>query len=66
VVISSIVVFLLAAQAAGAEVSPADLNRIQVGQPAPDFTALTPEGKPARLSDYRGKNVVLVFYRGHW
>ncbi len=63
--LSTFILVLLAAQA-GAEVSPADLNRIQVGQHAPDFTALTPGGKPARLSDYRGKNVVLVFYRGHW
>jgi peroxiredoxin len=32
---------------------------------APDFTATDSEGKAVRLSDYRGKNnVVLVFNRG--
>lgn len=29
------------------------------GQPAPDFTLSTTEGKPAKLSDYKGKWVVL-------
>ena len=33
--------------------------------PAPDFTATDSGGKTIRLSDYRGKNnVVLVFNRG--
>ena len=32
---------------------------------APDFTATDSEGRKIRLSDYRGKNnVVLVFNRG--
>ena len=46
--------------------SPYDLNRIQVGQPAPDFTAINSEGKPVELSSFRGKNLILVFYRGQW
>ncbi len=33
-----------------------------VGQPAPDFEMLNDEGKPVKLSDYRGKKVVLYFY----
>lgn len=33
-----------------------------IGQPAPDFEMLTDEGKPVKLSDYRGKKVVLYFY----
>ncbi|MPZ77608.1 MAG: redoxin domain-containing protein [Deltaproteobacteria bacterium] len=38
-----------------------------MGQPAPDFTLEDSDGKNITLSDYRGKkNVVLVFYRGHW
>ncbi len=46
---------------------PADLNRINVGQEAPDFTLEKEAGKTVTLSDYRGqKTVVLVFYRGHW
>ncbi|MBX3085391.1 MAG: peroxiredoxin [Anaerolineae bacterium] len=33
-----------------------------IGDQAPDFEMLTDEGKPAKLSDYRGKKVVLYFY----
>jgi peroxiredoxin len=31
----------------------------QIGQPAPDFTAVDTQGHPVRLSEYRGKTVVL-------
>lgn len=31
---------------------------------APDFEALDVEGQAVRLSDYRGKSVVLVLMRG--
>jgi cytochrome oxidase Cu insertion factor (SCO1/SenC/PrrC family) len=51
----------------GADLAPTDLNRIKVGQPAPDFTLEAADGKPISLSDFRGKkSVVLVFYRGYW
>ena len=44
-----------------------DLNRVKVGQPAPDFTLEDSDGKSITLSDFRGKkSVVLVFYRGYW
>ncbi|MEV7604586.1 peroxiredoxin [Paenarthrobacter sp. NPDC089322] len=33
-----------------------------VGQPAPDFELLNHHGEPIRLSDFRGRNVVVVFY----
>ena len=47
--------------------SATDLDRVKVGQPAPDFTLEDSDGKNVSLTDYRGKkNVVLVFYRGHW
>ena len=43
------------------------LDRIQVGEPAPDFTLEAYGGGTVTLSDYRGrKDVILVFYRGHW
>ena len=51
----------------GAKLPPADLERIKAGDPAPDFTLENLDGKKISLSDFRGrKNVVLVFYRGHW
>ena len=51
----------------GTDLSPTDLQRIKVGQPAPDFTLEDMDGKNITLSDFRGKKtVVLVFYRGFW
>jgi peroxiredoxin len=38
--------------------------KIRVGQEAPDFTLPDTELKLQRLSDFRGKNVVLYFYPG--
>ena len=35
---------------------------LTVGQKAPDFEVLDHTGKTVRLSDLRGKNVVLWFY----
>lgn len=51
----------------GAGLNPTDLDRVKVGQPAPDFTLEDMDGKKVTLSDFRGNtSVVLVFYRGHW
>jgi cytochrome oxidase Cu insertion factor (SCO1/SenC/PrrC family) len=51
----------------GPDFAPTDLNRIKVGQPAPDFSLEDIDGKVITLSDFRGKKtVVLVFYRGFW
>ncbi len=50
----------------GRDLPPTDLKRIQVGQPAADFVLPTGDGRTLSLSSFRGKNVVLVFYRGHW
>ena len=33
---------------------------------APDFDLLDQQGHHVRLSDFRGRNVVLTFYRGFW
>ena len=51
----------------GANLPPADLTRIKVGEAAPDFTLSNQDGQPVTLSSYRGQQpVVLVFYRGYW
>ncbi len=51
----------------GAKLPPTELERIKVGDKAPDFTLENMDGKRISLSDFAGKkNMVLVFYRGHW
>jgi len=51
----------------GADLKPADLERIKPGVEAPDFTLEDQDAKPLTLSSYRDrKSVVLVFYRGYW
>jgi len=46
---------------------PTDLKRINIGDEAPDFTLENIDGRAISLSDFRAKkNVILVFYRGHW
>ena len=35
---------------------------LRIGEPAPDFEAMNDQGEKVRLSDYRGKRVVLYFY----
>lgn len=35
---------------------------LKVGEPAPDFELLADDGKKVKLSDLRGKKVVLYFY----
>lgn len=37
---------------------------ITPGEPAPDFELMDAEGRAVRLSDFRGKPVVLAFLRG--
>ncbi len=51
----------------GAGLPATDLERVKIGDKAPDFTLENMDGKKITLSTYRGKkNVVLVFYRGYW
>jgi mycoredoxin-dependent peroxiredoxin len=35
---------------------------VEVGEPAPDFELKDQHGTPVKLSDYRGKKIVLIFY----
>ncbi len=42
-----------------------DMVNLAVGKPAPDIEGVDVDGKPLRLSDYRGKVVMLVFW-GSW
>lgn len=35
---------------------------LEVGQTAPDFESIDQDGNPIRLSDFKGKKVVLYFY----
>jgi cytochrome oxidase Cu insertion factor (SCO1/SenC/PrrC family) len=67
VLISSATVLAQLGPKDGADLSPTDLNRIKVGQPAPDFSLEDASGKTLMLSEFRDKKtVVLVFYRGYW
>jgi len=40
----------------------ANWEKIKEGQPAPDFSATTIDNKPVKLSDYKGKVVLLDFW----
>ena len=54
---------LLGAIAAAVCLSPAALAAdLQVGQKAPEFALPDQDGKIHKLSDYRGKSVILAFY----
>ena len=67
ILISSTTVLAQLGPKDGADLSPTDLNRIKVGQPAPDFSLEDAGGKTIALSEFRDKKtVVLVFYRGYW
>ena len=51
----------------GHDLPGVDLDRVQVGQMAPDFALESLAGPTVALSSFQGeKNVVLVFCRGHW
>ena len=45
---------------------PVSASATPVGAAAPDLSLPDSEGRPVQLSSLRGRNVLLVFYRGHW
>ncbi len=49
-------------RSASAELPPLNPSLLPVGSEAPDFTLQTPSGATVRLSDYRGKAVLLEFF----
>jgi cytochrome oxidase Cu insertion factor (SCO1/SenC/PrrC family) len=40
--------------------------KIKVGEKAPEFALPSADGKPVRLSDFAGHNVLIDLYRGYW
>jgi peroxiredoxin Q/BCP len=42
--------------------SKASSSELKVGQKAPDFTVMNDNGEKVKLSDFKGKKVVLYFY----
>lgn len=51
----------------GFDLAPTDIGRVAVGMEAPDFSLATIAGGTLTLSSLReSKDVILVFYRGHW
>ena len=51
----------------GRDLPGVDLERVQVGDVAPDFSLVSLAGPVVTLSEFRGtRNVILVFYRGWW
>ena len=60
-----VICVVLSVMAIGAFVVSAE--DLKPGDMAPDFSVMTYAGTVTTLSDYRDdKDVVLVFYRGHW
>jgi len=53
----------LAAALAAAQKPVITQTSLKVGEQAPDFTLLSDQWQPVKLSDYHGKkNVILAFY----
>jgi hypothetical protein len=58
--------FLVGFLFVGSYVLPASEGAPTVGTAAPELQLADDRGQTVRLSDLRGRNVVLVFYRGFW
>jgi len=49
-----------------ASIRKGEIMALAIGQPAPDFSLTSHTGALVKLSDYRGKNVVLAFFPLAW
>ncbi|MBI4380743.1 MAG: redoxin domain-containing protein [candidate division NC10 bacterium] len=46
---------------------PRENRVLHIGDPAPDFRLRLSDGREVRLSDYRGRQHILLFFlRGTW
>jgi cytochrome oxidase Cu insertion factor (SCO1/SenC/PrrC family) len=61
-----ILILLAALAPAQTVLAPSDLSRVTVGAKAPDFELPAANGQKVSLASLRGKNIILVFYRGYW
>ena len=55
---------LMSALLMGGLLVPAQAPALTVNQPAPDFTLPSTTGEPIRLSQFRGKKMVLLEFYG--
>ena len=50
----------------GSKSKASETSTLKVGDQAPDFTLPSHLGGQTKLSDLRGKNVVIAFYPASW
>lgn len=48
------------------KITPNKPVKLEIGMPAPDFVLKESGGKEIRLSDFRGKNVLIAFFPLAW
>lgn len=47
-------------------VMPGDRSNLKVGESLPELTFITEENMEVSTSDYKGKKMIYMFYRGNW
>lgn len=61
-ILLALALFLISVGAQAQQSTKVAMTNLKVGETAPDFTLLDDQWHPVKLSDYRGKTVVLAFY----
>ena len=64
--LAPLLVLLLIGLAPGMAAAEMEGMRIKVGEKAPEFTLKDVNGKPVKLADYLGKNVVMLDFWATW